>query len=358
MLAGMQLDVFTPLKNGALTDKQIADALGVDVVKLRPLLYALVVAELLVIEQDHFANSPEADQFLVRGRANYRGSVHSVHSNQWAAMLNTAESIRTGVPQAKYDWTVMPLNKLDAVLRGLHGTAMLVGYNLVKHYDFSVYRTLIDVGGGSGGLAIAVAEVCPHIRAIVVDLPNVTPITQQIINEAGMAERVQVMTANTVLDPPTGTYDVAVLRYFLQVLSSTEAQQAILNIGKVINAGGTIYIIGSVLDDSRLSPLQAVTDNIFLLNAFDDGRLTRRENTGNGCPQQALRMWSVLFSLMARASSARASEHSITMECQLPNLTVHYEMRGEGRPITVVSILGLTLHSHCEAQFAEAISVQ
>src|SRR5262245_57104408 len=60
MVAGMQLDVFTPLKDGPMRVEPLAEALGVDPNKLRPLLYALVVAELLTVEDEHFANTPEA----------------------------------------------------------------------------------------------------------------------------------------------------------------------------------------------------------------------------------------------------------------------------------------------------------
>ena len=45
MLAGMQLDVFTPLKDGPLTCAEIADAIGVRRTSCGPLLYALVNAD-------------------------------------------------------------------------------------------------------------------------------------------------------------------------------------------------------------------------------------------------------------------------------------------------------------------------
>ena len=44
MLAGMQLDVFTPLSNGPKTIAEVAKGLGVLPLKLQPLLYALVSA--------------------------------------------------------------------------------------------------------------------------------------------------------------------------------------------------------------------------------------------------------------------------------------------------------------------------
>jgi len=40
MLAGMQLDVFTPLNNGPLTAAQLADTLNVNAEKLSRLLYS------------------------------------------------------------------------------------------------------------------------------------------------------------------------------------------------------------------------------------------------------------------------------------------------------------------------------
>ena len=80
-------------------------------------------------------------------------------------------------------------------------------------------------GGGSGGLAIAVTEACPHIRGTVVDLPSVTRITQRFIEEAGATDRVQVVAADAVSDSITGHYDVAVLRRHIIELSADQARR-------------------------------------------------------------------------------------------------------------------------------------
>jgi len=63
-LASIQLDVYTPLKDKPLSAEQIADALGVSLTKLKPLLYALVTSGLLTFTEDRFANSQEADTDL------------------------------------------------------------------------------------------------------------------------------------------------------------------------------------------------------------------------------------------------------------------------------------------------------
>src|SRR5262245_14042720 len=79
MLAGMELDVFTTLKDVPLTGRQIAATLGVDPIRLNALLYALVAAGLLTVEGESFNNTPEASQFLVRGRPDYIGMRHHAY---------------------------------------------------------------------------------------------------------------------------------------------------------------------------------------------------------------------------------------------------------------------------------------
>ncbi len=272
MLAAMQLDIFTPLEEVPLTAEQLAHKLGVGVVRLRSLLCALVAAELLTVEAERFANTSESSYYLVRSSPGYMGSIHGSYATTWPTGLKTADSVRTDSPQAKYDYATAPAEFLEKQLRGLLAGAMATGRTLAKHYDFSAYRMVVDVGGGSGGLAIALTEAHPHLRATVADLPSVISITQRVIAEAGAAERVQTLCMDVPREAFRDSFDAAVLRFFIQVLSPEDARQSIMNLGRAINAGGAIYIIGRILDDSRLSPLTAVALNLHFLNAFDSGQ--------------------------------------------------------------------------------------
>lgn len=187
-------------------------------------------------------------------------------------MLNTAESIRTGVPQSKLDFSEGREEELERFLRGLQGGAVISGHLLAELWDFSSCRTLADVGGGSGGLAIAVTETCPHINATVIDLHAVTPITQRIIDEAGASDKVKVSSADVVNEPLPGSYDVAVLRNLIQVLSPDDAVKALRNVFNAIIPGGAIHIIGFTLDNSRLSPISSVGFSLTTLNIYDEGQ--------------------------------------------------------------------------------------
>ena len=184
MLAGMQLEVFTALGDEALTVAETAARLDVLPRKLQPLLYALVTAGLLLLEQgERFRNTPEAAEFLVKGRPRYLGSAHQAYSDLWASTLHTAASIRSGQPQARHDFSRMSQPELAAFVRGLDAGAGATARRLDKSFGMGRFRHLLDAGGGSGGLAVALCELCPALRATVAELPNVAPITRDCIAE-------------------------------------------------------------------------------------------------------------------------------------------------------------------------------
>jgi SAM-dependent methyltransferase len=281
MLAGMQLDVFTPLQAGPKTAEEIAHAIGVGPARLRLLLYSLVAAELLTEQNGRFSNAPEANQFMVKGSPTYIGYRQPTFSAQMLDKLKTAESIRTGVPQAKHDFYNSPQDEVEAFLRRINVRAVQSARALLERYDFTTTQTLVDVGCGCAGIALTMTKACPHMRATAIDLPLVTPIARKVIEEEGMTDTVEVITADVLSGPLPGLYDVVILRNLLQVLSLSDARLAVNNIGAAIKPGGTIYIVGQILDDCRTSPLEAVGFNLSFINHYDAGEsYTEREHRG------------------------------------------------------------------------------
>lgn len=273
MLAGMELDLFTPLKDGPLDVEQLSSKLGVNAGKLSTLLYALVIAGLLTEEDGVFSNTPETGEFLVKGKVGYLGDAYKIWHSNLLASLKTAETIRTGVPQAKYDWKNMSKGELKALFEGMSSQDDAFAKWLSGQYDFSKYKRLLDAGGGSGTFAIMMTQIHPNLTATVVDLPEVTPITEQFVMDAGASGRVKVVSADLTHDPIPGMYDVAILSSVIQTLSAEEARQVINNVGKVINSGGGLYIIGGgMLENSRLSPKTAVEWNLVFINTYDNGQ--------------------------------------------------------------------------------------
>lgn len=272
MLAGMELDLFTPLKDGPLSAERLATIVGVQVIKLRPLLYALVVAGLLIVEEELFSNTAEAEHFLVRGEPGYLGELQELTSDNWKRMLRTAETIRAGGPPARLDYHAPAQGNMVALFRGLYPGARADAHRLMNRFDFSTRESLLDVGGGSGALAITIAQATPHLKATVLELPSVAPVTRQFIDEANLGERVTAIIGDAVHDSLSGSYDVIVARHVAQVLSANDCRTLLKNLATILDPGGVIHLVGWVLDDSRVSPQKTVGYNLILLTAYQDGQ--------------------------------------------------------------------------------------
>jgi SAM-dependent methyltransferase len=273
MLAGMKLDLFTPLKDGPLNAEQLSNKLEVNAAKLAPLLYALVITGLLTEEDGAFSNTAETSEFLVRGKPRYMGDIHKIWNKNLLASLQTAETIKTGIPQSKYDWKNASKSDLMELYEGMSASDAIFARWLSDKYDFSQCRRLLDAGGGSGTLAIAMTEIHSDLTATVVDLPSVVPITEEFIIKADASEKVKVVAADLTSDPIPGMYDVVILSSVIQTISAEEARRVLVNVGKVTNPGGRLYIFGSgMLEDSRLAPRGAVEFNLVYINVYDQGQ--------------------------------------------------------------------------------------
>lgn len=273
LLAGMQLGVFSALANGPLDARQVAEKSQGSPERLSRLLYALVAAGLLHVEDDRFINGSEAQRFLVKTSPDYVGNLHHLLSDLWSASLKTADSIRFDRPQAEHSFGDMSPGQLNAFFRGLHDDALATGRDLAARFDFSSRRRLLDVGGGSGGVAIAATEACPSLNATVLDLPDVVPITRRFIREANATDRVDTLALDVTRESVPEEFDAAVVKAFLQTLSPCHAARTLTHIGAGLEEGSAIYILGNgILDDSRHSPREAALFNIVFLNIYRGGR--------------------------------------------------------------------------------------
>lgn len=272
LLAALQLEVFTAIGEGSLTGDEIAAALKVKPRRLLPLLNVLHVSGHLLRDNDRYANTTESAYYLVKGKPSYIGGLHELYADLYRAVLLTEQSIREDKPAAEHDFDSMSNEELTAFFRGLHGMGVLQGRDIATRHDFGRFGNLADVGGGSGNIAIGACEACPGLRATVLELDRVVPIARQFIAEVSLNSRISVTTCDLTRQVPSDTFDVAVLRSFIQVLGPEQAMAALRNIGQCIRPGGQIYILGYVLNDEGTSPWEAAAYDVAFINIYQAGQ--------------------------------------------------------------------------------------
>jgi len=124
---------------------------------------------------------------------------------------------------------------------------------------------------------MAITRECPHITATVIEVPGVAPITQRIIDRAELNGRVEVAVGDVLQGLTAGPYDVVVLRALIQVLSPDNAVRGLTNIRPTVKPGDAMFVVGHVVENSRLSPALAVGFSRMTLNIYDEGQACTRQ---------------------------------------------------------------------------------
>jgi SAM-dependent methyltransferase len=271
LLAALQLGVFAALADGPLTAEEVSRRVGGDPRRLRSLLYYLIPAGLLIFAEGRFANTQEADRFLVRGRPGSFADGADLTAEIWLAYSRVADSIRAGHALARHDYAAMSPDELMVAYRGMDRGVRGIGAWLAGQVDFSTIQSVVDVGGGSGGLAVVLTERYRHLRATVADLPSVIPITQRFLAEAGARDRVDTVAVDLRTTPVPGTYDAAVLSSVVQLFDRDLAGRVVRNVGMAVRQGGALYINAFALDDTRLAPERGLWFNFAAIGFYETG---------------------------------------------------------------------------------------
>src|SRR5205823_541056 len=87
-----------------------------------------------------------------------------------------------------------------AFLRGMHGFGQLTSPLVVRAFDLSRFKRLVDLGGATGHLAIAACEAYPKLTAMILDLAKVEPFARPYIGRSRVAERLKFASGNFFTD--------------------------------------------------------------------------------------------------------------------------------------------------------------
>ena len=116
-------------------------------------------------------------------------------------------------------------------------------------------RLLVDVGGGSGIYSIAFLQKPPHLRAIVLDRPEVLKVAQEMADAHGVADRLSTQSADMFRDPLPSDADVVLYSNILHDWDIPECRALIARGAEALRPGGELLIHDVFLNDALDGPL-------------------------------------------------------------------------------------------------------
>lgn len=111
--------------------------------------------------------------------------------------------------------------------------------DVLAAYPFARHRAMLDIGGGTGGFARAVAHIAPETAVTVVDLPGVIAVAR----EGGAAGgRVRFVAGDAIAGPLPAGADLVTLVRILHDHDDAAALGILRSIHDAIAPGGTVLI--------------------------------------------------------------------------------------------------------------------
>jgi hypothetical protein len=185
----------------------------------------------------HFVLNPPG-QALASGSpfAHFLQINGSEHIRLLAEMLHT---VRTGEPAANRAYGMHFFDHLTqdpAAHRAFLGSHAPAAHRaaaaVLSSCDLSTTRTIVDVGGGDGGLLCRTLGDHPHLRGILFDLPETLPLAEERIRAAGLAGRCELV-GGSFFDAVPACADVYVIAHCLHNWNDDDA----LSILRTVRSG-------------------------------------------------------------------------------------------------------------------------
>jgi predicted O-methyltransferase YrrM len=123
-----------------------------------------------------------------------------------------------------------------------------VGREVASLYDFSRFRSVMDVGGGYGAVLRALLEHHAGLRGTVLDLPMLAERARRYLEEAGVGERAAYQGGDFFAAVPSGA-DAYVLKFIIHDWDDSKAIPILRNCARAAGAGGVILLIEQIVPD-------------------------------------------------------------------------------------------------------------
>jgi len=281
LFAANELGIFDLLASGrSLTAAQAAAELGTDEDSTARLLGALAAIDLLEHDDDRFANSLAAEEFLVSGRPESLATWVSLLGGWNQTFGKLPESVRTGEPAE------VPEEKLGEspeytrrFILGMHDYAIGPGRELARHLDLGGRRRLIDPGGGPGTYSILLAEANPELECVVFDLPEVVEIANEVIADHDLQDRVSTVPGSYHSDDfPTG-FDAGLVSNTLHQEDWDTCVSILRKAHAALEPGGLMVVQAMFLNEQGDGPVWPALHNLLMLLVYRGGRAYSVEQT-------------------------------------------------------------------------------
>jgi hypothetical protein len=137
---------------------------------------------------------------------------------------------------------------LDHHHQSMVASSRNVADDLCRVYDFNAHKTVVDVGGGYGGLLCEVLKAYPHLTGKVFDLPSVERGALAYQEGQGLADRAGYVPGS-FFDGPPPPADCYLLKFIIHDWDDDYSRQILASCRDAMSEDSVLLLIDRLLPD-------------------------------------------------------------------------------------------------------------
>ena len=186
----------------------------------------------------------------------------------FANLLHSLQTGRTGFEKAQgmpfFDYLAQhpeDASVFSGAMVGFHGAEPPA---VAAAYDFSMFKTVVDVGGASGNMLAAILARHPEPRGLLFDRPHVVVDAEQLLKDNGVSDRVTVEAGDFFRSVPSGG-DAYILSHILHDWNDDQCLTILGHCRKAMKPDGRLLIVEMVLPPGDVPHPGKILDMVMLV---------------------------------------------------------------------------------------------
>jgi ubiquinone/menaquinone biosynthesis C-methylase UbiE len=253
-----------------MSSEEVSKIINADSRATDRLMNALCGMGLLRKVKGKFYNTDLASKYLVEGKPDFMGGLF--HTNHlWNTWSYLTASVKKGSSFAgeqnkeeKEDW-------VEAFIAAMHYRGVKQAKIISMMFDISNTKKMLDVGGGSAAFSMEFVKRNPSMKAVVLDLPHVIPLTKTYVENEGLTENFDFIEGNYLTTSFSNGYDLILLSAIVHINNFDQNKMLVKKCADALNNSGILIINDYVMNEERTEPYAGALFSLNMLSGTSSG---------------------------------------------------------------------------------------
>jgi SAM-dependent methyltransferase len=269
LLAANDLDVFTVIGSAGRTADEVARRCKADPEGMFLLLNALVGLGLLTLRKGRYYNTRLARRHLDRRSPKAISNLLWLLGHHWKDWTDIPQALRHGRP----GWD--PITATPEFRRrfslAMHERSLILAESTVATLRLPPKaRRFLDLGGGPGSYAIALAKRYSRVHGVVLD--QTVTVARQLIRKHRLQHRLEARQGSLFTADLGSGYDAVLVSNVIHDFNEKENRTLLKRVRDALCPGGKVFIVEFFLDDSLTRPAKASVFSVMMYKFTATGR--------------------------------------------------------------------------------------